>query len=116
MLSADAIIDLHDQRTRAWHLAPENLGEPAPSSINSNTKLDWLGLVACQHGANFDLWHIEDEARAPGAMKSWPASAAASTPTISSSISALIAICTGTAAARSFARPTPGTWVTIRRS
>jgi hypothetical protein len=68
MLSADAIIDLHDQRTRAWHLAPENLGEPAPSSINSNTKLDWLGLVACQHGANFDLWHIEDEARAPGAM------------------------------------------------
>ncbi len=27
----------------------------------------WLGRVARQHRANFDLWHIEDEARAPGA-------------------------------------------------
>jgi hypothetical protein len=26
-----------------------------------------MGLVARQHRANFDLWHIEDEARAPGA-------------------------------------------------
>jgi hypothetical protein len=28
---------------------------------------DWLSLVATQHRANFELWHIEDEARAPGA-------------------------------------------------
>ena len=28
---------------------------------------DWLGLVSRQHRANFELWHIEDEARAPGA-------------------------------------------------
>ena len=28
---------------------------------------EWLNLVARQHKANFDLWHIEDEARAPGA-------------------------------------------------
>jgi hypothetical protein len=27
----------------------------------------WLARVARQHGANFDLWHIEDEARTPGA-------------------------------------------------
>jgi hypothetical protein len=27
----------------------------------------WLALVARQHRANFDLWHIEDEARTPGA-------------------------------------------------
>jgi hypothetical protein len=27
----------------------------------------WLDLVARQHRANFDLWHIEDEARSPGA-------------------------------------------------
>ena len=27
----------------------------------------WLGRVAEQHRANFDLWHIEDEARTPGA-------------------------------------------------
>lgn len=67
MLSAEMIVNLQDRETRAWHLAPENLGESAPSSINSNAELDWLGLVARQHGANFDLWHIEDEARAPGA-------------------------------------------------
>lgn len=28
---------------------------------------DWMRRVALQHRANFDLWHIEDEARAPGA-------------------------------------------------
>ena len=27
----------------------------------------WLARVARQHRANFDLWHIEDEARTPGA-------------------------------------------------
>jgi hypothetical protein len=30
-------------------------------------RLDWLRLVSGQHFANFELWHIEDEARAPGA-------------------------------------------------
>jgi hypothetical protein len=29
--------------------------------------VDWLDTVARQHRANFDLWHIEDEARTPGA-------------------------------------------------
>ena len=28
---------------------------------------DWMTRVALQHRANFELWHIEDEARAPGA-------------------------------------------------
>ena len=28
---------------------------------------DWLVTVVRQHRANFDLWHIEDEARTPGA-------------------------------------------------
>jgi hypothetical protein len=59
MLSADSIVKLHDQLVEAWHLAPGDAAA-APSS-------DWLGLVARQHRANFDLWHIEDEARAPGA-------------------------------------------------
>src|SRR5580700_12052925 len=59
MLSADSIVKLHDQLVEAWHLAPGDAAV-APSS-------DWLGLVARQHRANFDLWHIEDEARAPGA-------------------------------------------------
>ena len=59
MLSANAIIALHDQRTRDWHRAPRDGAENDPT--------DWNAMVAAQHGANFDLWHIEDEARAPGA-------------------------------------------------
>lgn len=59
MLSADAIVALHDQRTRAWHQASTDSDEVEPG--------DWLAAVARQHRANFDLWHIEDEARAPGA-------------------------------------------------
>ena len=58
MLSADAIVLLHDQRTHAWHQAPEL----APEIVDP-----WLSLVDLQHRANFDLWHIEDEARAPEA-------------------------------------------------
>jgi hypothetical protein len=62
MLSSAAIVALHDQRTRAWHLAPPAGPDPAdPESSNP-----WLAAVARQHRANFDLWHIEDEARAPG--------------------------------------------------
>jgi hypothetical protein len=56
MLSAGEIVALQDRLTRLWHetaeLAPVAAGE-------------WLNLVARQHHANFDLWHIEDEARAP---------------------------------------------------
>jgi len=59
MLSAAAIVSLQDQLTQNWHCAPDILGgEPADQ---------WLGLVARQHRSNFDLWHIEDEARTPGA-------------------------------------------------
>jgi hypothetical protein len=68
MISADAIVNLHDQRSRAWHLEPEDGKHgtgPVPGSDPGPTP-DWLGLVARQHRANFDLWHIEDEARAPG--------------------------------------------------
>ncbi len=64
MLSADAIVKLHDQKTREWHqVAPA--GET--TSADSGSADGWLQAVACQHRANFDLWHIEDEARAPGA-------------------------------------------------
>jgi hypothetical protein len=62
MLSASAIVKLHDQLVNSWHLAsdsPEVLTPGIPLS-------DWLASVARQHRANFDLWHIEDEARAPG--------------------------------------------------
>lgn len=57
MVSADTIVNLHDELTRAWHNHP-----PEPGESLSN---DWLTLVARHHRANFDLWHIEDEARTP---------------------------------------------------
>ena len=63
MLSADAIVDLQDRQTRAWH-QPTTPGASAPN--RSAPAGDWLPAVARQHRANFDLWHIEDEARAPG--------------------------------------------------
>jgi len=84
MLSANEIAALHDRLTRAWHQAPGEPGEAAPPSADAvlqanpeakpgtnsgaqpQTAQDWLSLVARQHRANFDLWHIEDQARAPG--------------------------------------------------
>jgi hypothetical protein len=66
MLSADAIARLHDQLTSTWHLEPADGGATAsPAGLVAES--DWLDLVARQHRANFDLWHIEDLARAPGA-------------------------------------------------
>ena len=64
MLSADAIVDLQDQLTRAWHQAPEPRDRHHRGC--SDAGHGWRP-VARQHRANFDLWHIEDEARAPGA-------------------------------------------------
>lgn len=58
MLSSADLIALHDRCTEAWHAAP---GSDPPSES------PWLAAVARQHRANFDLWHIEDEARDPGA-------------------------------------------------
>jgi hypothetical protein len=60
MLSGDAIVKLHDELTGAWHTQPD-------MTADSVTSDPWLARVACQHRANFDLWHIEDEARTPGA-------------------------------------------------
>jgi len=62
MLSAEEIVGLHDQRTRDWHRA-----SPAPLATPSRPLDDWLAAVERQHLANFELWHIEDEARTPGA-------------------------------------------------
>lgn len=60
MLSADAIVKLQDETTAAWHLLPE-------AADDSSSADPWLARVSRQHRANFDLWHIEDEARTPGA-------------------------------------------------
>ena len=69
MVSALEIVALHDRLTREWHGPPNAAARESPSAAVSHggAGSDWLNLVARQHKANFDLWHIEDEARAPGA-------------------------------------------------
>jgi hypothetical protein len=58
MLSAEEIVSQQDRETRAWHQSAAGAAKPGS---------DWLSLVSGQHRANFELWHIEDEARVPGA-------------------------------------------------
>jgi hypothetical protein len=69
MLSAQEIVALHDEMTRQWHNLRDTESASALPDTASEQKADaeWLSLVARQHRANFDLWHIEDEARTPGA-------------------------------------------------
>lgn len=73
MLLANAIVDLQDQRASAWHLTDANpcegvLHEGTAAPVGAqDAAAEWAERVVCQHRANFDLWHIEDEARAPGA-------------------------------------------------
>ena len=61
MVSAGEIVALQDRLTRLWHETAN--GQESSAPVNSVDA--WLDLVARQHRANFDLWHIEDEARAP---------------------------------------------------
>ncbi len=61
MVSAEEIVALQDRLTCLWHEAANGQEKSAPE----NSANAWLDLVARQHRANFDLWHIEDEARAP---------------------------------------------------
>jgi hypothetical protein len=72
MLSGDAVVHLHDELTRAWH-ETENVERALALHSGDGrgalpaSEREWLARVAQQHRANFDLWHIEDEARTPGA-------------------------------------------------
>jgi len=59
MLSATEIVKAQDDSTRIWHDAPHIAPIEGAGA--------WLSLVIRQHRANFELWHIEDEARTPGA-------------------------------------------------
>jgi hypothetical protein len=69
MVSATEIVQLQDRLTREWHGPTEARpdGSASDGAAESDAGGEWLALVARQHRANFDLWHIEDEARAPGA-------------------------------------------------
>ncbi|MFZ1087069.1 MAG: DUF4254 domain-containing protein [Terracidiphilus sp.] len=66
MLSAERIVELQDRETRAWHQSAEEAAGPAAAPW-SDAEADWLRLVSGQHRANFELWHVEDEARVPAA-------------------------------------------------
>ncbi|MBB6142261.1 hypothetical protein HNQ77_000199 [Silvibacterium bohemicum] len=59
LLSAPALLVLQDSAIAAWH------GKPAPDFRVPNQ--DFPNAVLELHRANFDLWHIEDQARAPEA-------------------------------------------------
>jgi hypothetical protein len=73
MVSAGEIVALQDRMTVAWHATPDARSESPPVGPSAQAgggkkaAEDWLEQVANQHRANFDLWHIEDRARAPGA-------------------------------------------------
>ena len=74
MLFAEAIVELQDARTREWHGTPGaaaqgTAGAAAQRREGESTQAEekWLAAVERQHRANFDLWHIEDQARVPGA-------------------------------------------------
>jgi len=69
VLSATEIVSLQDRETRAWHQSAVDAAAQAPQSEPSPDAA-WLDAVRLQHRANFELWHIEDEARAPGATDS----------------------------------------------
>jgi hypothetical protein len=64
MLSATDIVNLQDWETHRGH---QPTAEAADFASRTKPASEWLTLVRLQHRANFDLWHIEDEARAPGA-------------------------------------------------
>ena len=61
MLSAIEIVNLQDQLTETWHTDT--------CDVDNDANDPWLALIARQHRANFELWHFEDEARAPGATE-----------------------------------------------
>jgi hypothetical protein len=70
MLSADAIVELHDRTTHTWHHAQSDTRPDAGFIQSTEANEEWLNLVASHHQANFKLWHVEDEARIPAATDS----------------------------------------------
>lgn len=57
LVDARGIASRHDAWTEEWHGMP-------PSDAQAE---DFAAAMRAQHWANFELWHLEDEARAPGA-------------------------------------------------
>jgi hypothetical protein len=62
LLDAQTIVDLDDAMTEEWHRLPAlNIPIEAPAD-------DFISAVRAQHQVNFELWHLEDEARSPYAI------------------------------------------------
>ncbi|MBV8631823.1 MAG: DUF4254 domain-containing protein [Silvibacterium sp.] len=61
LLSAEAVVALYDRLTRLWH-QPRKDREREPEY-----KGPFAEAVAELHLANFELWHVEDQARSPRA-------------------------------------------------
>lgn len=57
LLDARSLTALHDAWTEEWHRRP-----PPVVPVEN-----FAAAVRAQHAANFELWHLEDEARAPQA-------------------------------------------------
>jgi len=66
MLSADAVVDMQNRLTELWHEREIEL-EPEGESEDALSKSTFMDAVRDLHGANFELWHIEDQARVPQA-------------------------------------------------
>jgi Protein of unknown function (DUF4254) len=63
LVDAQIIIAVQDSSTKKWH-------EEIVPDLMAATASDLLPeVVRLQHLANFELWHLEDEARSPYAME-----------------------------------------------
>jgi hypothetical protein len=63
MLRADEIVELQDRGTADWHSSAPSDETLSHDGLREAEKT----LLLRQHLANFELWHEEDKARAPGA-------------------------------------------------
>jgi len=66
MLSADAVVDMQNRLTELWHEREIEL-ELEGESEDAIPKSPFMDSVRDLHEANFELWHIEDQARIPQA-------------------------------------------------
>jgi hypothetical protein len=66
MLSAGAVVDMQDRLTELWHEREIEL-EPEGEPEDAVPKSPFMDSVRDLHQANFELWHIEDQARVPQA-------------------------------------------------
>ncbi len=67
MLSAIEIARLQDSYTSLWHTQNPSVPSQLENEFLTNEDREFLLKVVEQHLANFELWHEEDKARAPGA-------------------------------------------------